>query len=73
VHEVGRDFQARRRWARGEGGRLPSAAVRPRGARREEVRSSGADAAAVGGIAGGEGRCVVGERPHRLRARRSRP
>jgi hypothetical protein len=48
VDEVGRDFQARRRWARGEGGRLASGAVRPRGARREEARSSGEDAAAVG-------------------------
>jgi hypothetical protein len=48
VDEVGRDFQARRRWARGGSGRLASATVGSRGVWREKTRSSGEDAAAVG-------------------------
>jgi hypothetical protein len=73
VEEVGRDFQARRRWARGAGGRFASGAVRSRGAWREEERSIGGDAAAVGVVAGAMARCLVGECPPRLRARRARP
>lgn len=46
--EVGRDFQARRRGAWGGNGWWASAAVRPNGAGRHGIRSSGVDAAAVG-------------------------